>query len=319
LAAALGIVALPRDLLAQGAPKIARIGWLTTQQASALAPYLDALRSGLAEFGYEEGRNLVVEYRYGDDVIERVPELATGLVKLPVALIVAQGSAVSVLNRLGLRTPVVYVYSGDPVSAGFAESLAKPLGNMTGLTMMAVNMNGKRLEVLREIIPELRRVAVVGNPAHPGEHHERLFSDETGRRLGLTVTHFLTRTPDELTAAFQAMAADPPQAISVLADGFAIQNRKRIVDFAMSQRVPVISGWSVFAHTGALCTYGPRISDSYRRVASYIDRILKGAKPADLPIEQPTKFELIINLNTGRALNLTIPPTLLARADEVIE
>ena len=225
----------------------------------------------------------------------------------------------SVVSKLNLPVPIVYVTSGDPVVAGFAESLAKPRGNMTGLTFMAADLNGKRLELLREIIPDLRRVAIVANPEHPGEHLERSYSEETGRRLGIATEYFATRSSDELTGAFNAMAGKPPQAISLFADGFAIQNRQRIIDFGMGHRAPVISGWPVFAQSGAICTYGPHLVESYRRLAHFADRVLKGAKTTELPIEQPTKFQLVVNLKTAKALGITVPPLLLARADEVIE
>jgi putative ABC transport system substrate-binding protein len=315
----LAMSAVPRTVSAQGAAKVVRIGWLTAQQASSLTPYVSAMRTALADLGYVEGSNLVIEFRYGDDVIERVPELAAELMRLPVDLIVAQGAAAFEIRRLGLPVPVVFSVSADPVSAGFADSLARPPSNMTGLTLMAVEFNGKRLELLQEIVPELRRVAILGNPEHPGAHLERAFSEETARRMGLTIDYLPTRTRDELTSVLTAMTANPPQAISLLADGFAIQNRQTIIDFAMRLRVPVISGWPVFARSGAICTYGPRLTESYRRLAYYIDRILKGAKPAELPIERPTKFEFVVNLGTAKALGLTIPPSLLVRADEVIE
>ena len=311
--------ALPGDLAAQAPGKIARIGWLTAQQATSLTPYLEAVRAGFAQLGWVDGRNLVMTYRYGDDSIDRVPALAAELAQIPVDLMLVQGAAVSVVSKLGLKVPIVYVTSGDPVSSGFADSLARPRGNMTGLTFMAAEVNGKRLELLTEIIPGLRRIAVVANPEHPGQHLERAYTEETGRRMGLSVAHFTTRSHDELTAAFTAMAADPPQAISVFSDGFAIQNRQRIVDFAMSQRIPVISGWRIFARSGALCIYGPRLEESYRRLAYYADRILKGAQPTDLPIEQPTHFELVVNLKTAKTLGVTIPQSILARADDVIE
>jgi putative ABC transport system substrate-binding protein len=319
LASALAVPFLPRSIAAQPAARVARVGWLTAQQASSLTPFLSALRVGFGDYGYEEGRNLLVEYRYGDDAIERVPELAAELVRLPIDVMMAQGAAVPVISKLGLTVPVVYVFSGDPVSAGFADSLARPRGNMTGLTFMAAEFNGKRLQLLRDIIPDLRRVAIVANPAHPGEHLERAYSESAGRQLGLTVEYYPTRTSAELTAALTAMTAHPPQAISLFSDGFAIQNRQRIIDFAMKQRAPVISGWPVFAQSGALCTFGPRLTESYKRLAYYVDRILKGAKPADLPIEQPTKFELVVNLKTAKALGLTIPQTVLLQADEVIQ
>ena len=319
LGSTVALAALPRGVGAQNAAKVARVGWLTAQRASSLAPYVDALRGALADLNYVEGRNLVIEFRFGDDAIERVPELAAELERIPINLIVAQGAAVPVVSKLSLKVPIVYVFSGDPVSAGFADSLARPRGNMTGLTFMAAELNGKRLELLREIMPKLRHVAIIANPEHPGAHVERGYSEEAARRLGLTIKYFPTRTSAELTSAFATMAADPPQAISLFADGFAIENRQRIIDFATSHRAPVVSGWPVFAKSGALCTYGPRLTDSYRRLVYYVDRILKGARPADLPIEQPTTFELVINLKTAKALGLSVPPSLLLRADEVIE
>jgi len=226
---------------------------------------------------------------------------------------------VTVLSKLPLKVPVVYVYSGDPVAAGLADSLARPRGNMTGLTFMAAELNGKRLELLQEIVPDLRRVAIVANPEHPGAQVERDYSEQAARRLGLAIRFFPTRTRDELDRAFSAMSQETPQAISLFADGFAIQNRQAIIDFAMKQRIGVISGWPVFAQSGALCTYGPRLTESYRRLAYYVDRVLKGGRPADLPIEQPTQFQLVVNMKTARTLGLPVPPALLARADDVIE
>jgi putative tryptophan/tyrosine transport system substrate-binding protein len=319
LASTLATALLPRITAAQPPQRVARVGWLSAQQAASLAPSLDALRAGLATYGYQEGRNLVIEYRYADDVYERVPELADELIRLPVDLLVAQGAALYEIANRAWPVPIVYIISADPVSSGFASSLARPLGNMTGLTLMAVEFNGKRLELLREILPTLRRLSVIGNPEHPGAHLERAFSEETGRHLGVAITYVPTRTREELTTALNAMGADPPQAISILADGFAVQNRQLIIDFAMKHHVPTISGWPVFAQSGALCTYGPLLSESYRRLAYYIDRVLRGAKPADLPIERPSQFELVINLKIAKALGLTIPPAVLARADRVIE
>ena len=319
LVSAIAVATMSGRLVAQSAPKATRIGWLTAQKEASLTPYLAAMRNGFAELGYIEGSNLTIEYRYGDDVVERVPQLASELVKLPVDIIVAQGAAVSEISKLGLPIPVVYVFSADPVSAGLADSLARPRGNMTGLTFMAAELNGKRLEILRDIIPELRRVAIVANSEHGGVHLERANSEEVGRRLGLTVQYYPTPTRDKLNDAFAAMAANPPQAISVFSDGFAVQNRQSIIDFASSQRAPVIAAWPIFARSGAICSYGPRLSESYRRLASYVDRLLKGAKPADLPIEQPTKFETVVNLRTAKAFGLAIPQSLLANADEVIE
>jgi putative tryptophan/tyrosine transport system substrate-binding protein len=190
---------------------------------------------------------------------------------------------------------------------------------MTGLTLRAPELTGQTLELLREMIPEVRRVAILFYPEHPGQHIERAYSEDTAQRLGIALTYFPTSTSDDLHRVLAAMAADPPQAISLFADGFAVQNRERIFDFSMNRRIPVISGWPIFAEIGALCTYGPDLAVSYRRLAYYVDRILKGAKPAELPIEQPTKFQLVLNLRSAKKLRLTIPQTILVRADEVIE
>ena len=319
LASTIVIAARSGSAVAQDTAKVMRIGWLTAQGAPSLAPYVRVFRAALADLGYVEGRNLVIDFRYGEDAIDRVPALVAELVRLPVDLIVAQGAAVFEISRLGLPMPIVYVYSGDPVAAGFAESLARPRANMTGLTFMAVEFNGKRLELLREIVPGLRRVAILANPEHPGEPRELGNSEEIGRQLGLNIQYFPARSVEELVAVLGRLGTAQPQAISVFADGFAVQNRKTIIDFAMRLRVPVISGWPVFAHSGALCSYGPRLSDSYRRLAYYVDRVLKGAKPAELPIEQPTTFEMVLNLKAAAALGLTIPPAVLLRADAVIQ
>ena len=317
---ALGLTAFPPEyVFAQARTKNARIGWLTAQREASLTPYVMAMRESLMELGYVEGKNLTFEFRYGDDAIERVPELAADLERLPVDLIVAQGAAVEVIGKLKLKTPIIYVFSGDPVSAHLAESLAKPPHGMTGLTFMAAEFNGKRLELLREFIPGLQRVAIIANPEHPGEEIERRDSEEAGQRLKLATDFFATRNSKELEDAFTKISTTPVQAISVFADGFAIQNRQRIIEFANDRRVPVISGWAIFAQSGALCTYGPRLADSYRRLAYYVDRVLKGADPSTLPIERPTKFELIINARTAKALNIAIPQSVLLRADHVIE
>lgn len=315
----LAITAVSARAAGQGTARVARVGWLTAQREASLAPFLASLGEAFGAMGYTEGRNLLIHYRYGDDNLERVPELAAELVRLQVDVIMAQGAAVPVTAKLSLPVPVVYVFSGDPVSAGLADSLARPRGNMTGVTFMAADFNGKRLELLREIIPQVRRVTLIANPAHPGEHLERAYTQEYGSRLGLRIDYFATRTRDDLNEALTTMAKNPPQAILLFADGFAIQYRQTIIDFAMSHRAPVISGWPVFARSGALLTYGPHLASSYQRMAYYVDRILKGARPFELPIEQPTRFELVVNRRTAKALGVTVPTPLLLRADEVIE
>lgn len=310
---------LPKFAAAQSPAKALKIGYLSAQQQASFTPYLTAFRQGFGELGYVEGQNLVIEYRFGDDRLDRVPALAEELVKSGVQLIVAQGAAVSEIAKLTFPVPIVYVFSGDPVSAGFADSLSRPRGNMTGVTLMAAELNSKRLEILRDIVPGLRRVAIIANPEHHGVNLERANSEETGQRLGIEIRYHPTPSLAALDAAFAAIKADPAQAISVFSDGFAVQNRKAIFDFASEQRIPVIAAWSIFARSGAICSYGPLQSEQYRRLAGYVDRIAKGAKPSELPIQQPTKFETVINMKVAKALRLSIPPALLASADELIE
>ena len=320
LTSTLALAALSgRGAWAQNPARVARVGWVTAQREASLTSYLAIVRASLADLGYIEGRNLALEFRYGDDVIERVPGLVDELTRLPVDVLVAQGDAATSVKALGPKIPVVYVISGDPVSSGFAESLARPQGNMTGITFMAAEYNGKRLELLQELVPGLRRIAVIANPEHPGEDLERRNVEERGRQLKLTTEYYPTPNLDTLQGAFRTIASSPPQAMLVFGDGFALQNRRIIIDFATGLRTPVISAWPAFAHSGAVCTYGPHLGESYRRLAHYVDRILRGAKPADLPIERPSKTQTIVNLRAAKNLGLTVPPTLLARADEVIE
>ena len=299
--------------------KVFRLGWLTTAPAAEVNPFLDALRAGLASQGYIEGRNLTVIARYADGDIGRVPALAEQLARLPVDLIATQGTATRQLQKVSITVPVIYVFSADPVLGGIAESLARPGRNMTGITLLSAELNGKRLELLREFMPHTDRVAILASPTHAGEELERRSSIEMAQKLGMTIQYFPTPNLAELRVAYAAMAASPPQAIVVFPDPITFANREQIIDFASTQRMPVVSGWADFAETGALFTYGPKLTESYRRLAYYVDRVLKGEKPSELPIERPTVFELVINLKTAKALSLEIQPALLARADRIIE
>jgi putative ABC transport system substrate-binding protein len=318
LLASAALATVPRFVAAQPQARVFRIGWLTAQRPASLVPYVQAFRTSLAELGFVEGRNLAIEFRYGDDDLGKVRGLAEELARLPVDLIVVQGEAALEIKTANLPVPVVYAYSGDPVAAGLAESLARPNTSMTGLTYLGLELNGKRLELLREIVPSVRRVALLANPAYPGESGERANSEAAAGRIGLDVRYVAARTADELAAAFARMTSEKVQAISLFADSFAVQNRDRIIAFAMSQRIPLVSSWPVFAESGALCTYGPRLADSYRRLAYYADRVLRGTRPAELPIEQPTTIELIVNLKTAATLAIKVPEAVLVRADRVI-
>jgi putative ABC transport system substrate-binding protein len=312
------VAAWPLAALAQQ-PKILRLGWVTTGTAAAVNPFLQALRAGLADHGYVEGRNLTIADRYADGEIDRVLPLAEELSRLPVDLIATQGTATRQLLKLSAIVPVVFVFSADPVLGRVAESLARPGRNMTGITLMSIELNGKRLGLLLEAMPQIRRVAIIASPTHAGEELERANSLEMAQKLGITVQYFPTPSPAELRRAFTSIAAAPPQAISVFPDPITFVNRQEIIDFANSQRVPVVSAWADFAETGALFTYGPKLAESYRRLAYHVDRVVKGVKPAELPIERPTVFELVINLKAAKALGIEMSPTLIARADRVIE
>jgi putative ABC transport system substrate-binding protein len=300
-------------------PRIARLGWLTTGSAADVNPFLEALRAGLADKGYIEGRNFTLTARYADGDAARIPSLADELTGLPVDLIATQGTATRLLLKASTVVPVVYVFSADPVLAGLAEAIAKPGRNMTGITLMSVELNGKRLELLREMMPRIDRVAILASPMHAGEELERTNAVEMAQKLGIKVQYLPTPKPTDLRRAYESMSADPPQAIIVFPDPITVVNRQEIIEFAGRLRVPVISGWADFADSGALCTYGPRLAESYRRLAYYIDRVLKGDKPAELPIERPTVFELVINLRTAKALGIDLSPSVLGRADRVIE
>lgn len=299
--------------------KVSRIGWLTTAPSADVNPFLEALRAGLAAQGYTEGRNFTIAERYADGDIGGIPALAEELIGLPVDLIATQGTATRLLLKVSTPVPVAYVFSADPVLAGLADSIARPSRNMTGITLMSAELNGKRLELLREILPQIDRVAILASPTHAGEELERTNSQEMAQKLGIRIQFFPTPAAAELRGAYASMAADPPQAIVVFPDPVTVVNRQQIIDFAGTLHIPVVSGWADFADSGALCTYGPRLTDSYRRLAYYVDRILKGEKPAELPIERPTVFELVINLKAAKALGIEVPPALIARADRVIE
>jgi putative ABC transport system substrate-binding protein len=297
----------------------AHVGFVSGLDQAAAADFLSALRDGLAAHGYVEPRTLTMDLLFADYAPERIPALLEELERRRVDVIVTHAAATRSVV-MGRRTiPAVYEFSADPVTLGIASDLAHPLFNATGISLMLAQLNSKRLELLHEILPDFRRVAVLSNPLHPGEQLERTDSETKARQLGLEIAFFPTPNRADLDRALAALDAGSPQALLVFSDAFVVENRQRIINFAMSRRLPIISGWAVMAESGALCTYGPRLFDSYRRVAYFVDRILRGAKPDDLPIEQPTVLELVVNLDTARTLGITIPPTVLARADRVIE
>ncbi len=318
----LGIAVLASLFAAAGSaaePRTIRVGWLTAFPGEVTGMHLEGLRTGLASFGYRPGRNLVLEEVSANGALERVPALAEELVRRKVDVIVTQGPAVWGVQNMSAPIPVVYGYSGDPVEARLAESLAKPRGNMTGQTYMSIELNGKRLELLREILPNLRSIAVLANPQHPGEQLELADTTKAAGQLGIEVSYLQVRDAAEIETALQSLKERRPQALVVFPDELTVIYRQRLADFAAEQGLPLVSGWSAFARSGALFTYGPRISAVYRGLARYVVRIANGARPEELPIERPTEFELVLNMKTARALGITFPRSILLQANELIE
>ena len=272
------------------------------------------------ELGYVEGKNLTFERRYAEDRLDRLPGLAAELVSLKVDVIMAAGTLAPLAAKRATSTiPIVMMSAGDPVGSGLVAGLAQPGANVTGMSLMAPDLGGKRLQLLKELLPEISRVAVLWNAANP--YSALVFKESVGaaRTLGVELQSLEIREPPDLDAALEAATGRHADALVAVEDPLTSDLRKKVAEFAINHRLPTISGLRVFADSGALMSYGADLADIIRRSVVYVDKILKGAKPSDLPVEQPTKFELVINLKTAKLLGLTVPPLLLARADEIIE
>jgi putative ABC transport system substrate-binding protein len=279
-----------------------------------------AFREGLRDLGYVEGRNLIIDARWGEGSNERLEQLAVDLVKSKPDVIVTQGGpATHPVIRAGATMPVVFGYSGDPLEAGVVASLARPGRNFTGVTFLSFDLVGKRLELLKEVMPGLKRIAILANPQHPGEQGELRASQAAAKALGVSFQYFQAQNAAQLEDALAAILKSHSEAVDVFPDGLLMRSRERIAEFATKNRVPAISGWAEFAEGGNLMSYGPNLRDAYRRLATYVDKIVKGAKPADLPVELPTTVELVVNLKAAKALGVKIPQSILVRADRVIE
>jgi putative tryptophan/tyrosine transport system substrate-binding protein len=307
---------------AQQPKKVTRLGYLSgsdTARDSRSEPFRLALR----ELGYIEGQNIAIEYRSAEGKPDRLPQLAAELVRLNVDIIVAAGGAsvVRAANSATKTIPIVMVGRGiDPVVAGVVESLARPGGNVTGITNLGSELGGKRLELLKEVVPKIARVAVLYQSANPGSLRElKAVLPDAARALGLTIQPWELRDADDLEKVFAGMHTQRPDGLYVALGPVMNANGKRIAGFASKNRLPSVYNNRDFIDAGGFMSYGADLADSYRRVAYYVDRILKGTKAADLPVEQPTKFELVINLKTAKQIGLTIPPNVLARADRVIK
>jgi putative ABC transport system substrate-binding protein len=306
---------------AQQAAKIARIGYLMLDLAA--SPHLrEAFRQGLRDLGYVEGRNVVIEHRSAEGKPERLPALAAELVALKVDVLVAAATLPALAAKQATKTiPIVFAFAGDPVTSGLVTSLARPGGNVTGLSGLAPELVGKRLELLTHAVPGVSRVAVLWQPGGQGERTDKDMLKEaevTARALGVRLQFVEARGPADFDRAFSDMTRERAGALTVLAGTMFFNERRRLVDLAAKNRLPAAYGSRDFVDAGGAMSYGANTADLFRRAAAYVDKILKGAKPGDLPVEQPTKFELVINLKAAKALSLTIPPSLLARADHVV-
>jgi putative ABC transport system substrate-binding protein len=310
--------AWPLAARAQQAGKLPTIGFLGTTSAAAWSHYVTAFVRRLRELGWIEGRTVAIEYRWADGRSERLTEIAAELVRLKVDVIVTAGSAFLAVKQATSVIPIVFAIAEDPVEAGFVASLARPGGNITGLSIQRADTLGKRLELLREVLPGLRRLAILANVGDPNTVREMGEVAAAARTLGFEAAKLEIRKPEDIAPAFEALKGGA-DALYVCGDPLANTNRVRINTLALAARLPTMHFVKVYVEAGGLMSYGPSFADLFRRAGDYVDKILRGAKPGELPVEQPTKFELVVNLKTAKALGLTIPESFLLRADEVIE
>ena len=312
------LMAISFPVEAQQVEKVPRIGLV--RPGSPPDPYVDAFRQGLRDLGYVERQSIGIEYRWAEGRSARLPLFAAELVHLKVVVIVTQGElATRAVKEATSTIPIVMATSGDPVGAGLVASLPRPGGNVTGLSSVAPDLNGKQLQLLKEAVPKVSRVAILYDRSNLATVLGVKEAQFAAPALGLTLQLLEVRSPDDFGPAFDAMTRERAEALFTFGDPFTLAHQRRILDFAAKRRLPAISQFRDFADDGGLMSYGPNRLDMFRRAATFVDKILKGAKPADLPVEQPTKFELVINLKTAKQIGLTIPPNVLARADKVIK
>jgi putative ABC transport system substrate-binding protein len=314
------LLGVPLASLGQQPAKVARIGFLEASTPSAIAARVEAFRQGLRDLGYVEGKNVVIEYRYAEGNFDRLPALAAELVRLNVNVIVTGGpTAIPAAKAATTAIPIVMAFDTDPVGSGFAASLAKPGGNITGLSTLAPELSAKQIELLKEIVPKLARVAVLGTASRPGSAHALREVENAAKALKVQVQFQDVVDPKGIDAAFLAARKGSADAVLVLGSPLFNANRMELTELASKSRYPVIYDRAEFVEAGGLMTYSVSLADLARRAATYVDKILKGAKPGDLPIEQPTKFDLVVNMKTAKALGIKIPNSVLAQATKVIE
>jgi len=304
---------------AQQSKRVYKIGYLTATSLFAIAARTEAFRQGLRELGYVEGKNIVIEQRHAEGKLDRLPALATELIRLNVDVIVSAGPGdTKAAKQVTSTIPIIMAQDSDPVGNGFVASLARPGRNITGLATLAPEISGKRLELLKETIPRLSRISVFGRSTRPGNEQALTEVELAARTLGVRLQYLDVEGPADIATAFQAASKGRADAVLVLEGPVFINQRTQIAELAVKTRLPAIYSRAENVEVGGLMSYGVSVTDLFRRAATYVDKILKGAKPADLPVEQPKKFEFIINLKTAKQIGLTIPPNLLARADRVI-
>jgi putative ABC transport system substrate-binding protein len=319
---AVNLLAVPIAPDAQQARMATRIGFLSPSSLSdpRTRTFVEAFNQGLLELGWVEGQNMTIEYRWAEERTERLPDLARDLARLKVDVVVASTSpAVQAAKQATGTIPIVMTNAGDAVATGFVVNIARPEANITGLSMMGGELVGKQLQLLKEVVPNLSRVALLWNPTNSSNAPQLLHAQEAARTLGIHLQPLEVRGAGEIEGAFATMTKQRASAVMVLLDSMLVANRARIGQFAAKSRLPGIYGLTDYAKAGGLMAYGPNVADMHRQAATYVDKILKGRRPTDLPVEQPTKFELVINMKTAKALGLTIPQTVLLQADQVIE
>ena len=298
---------------------VRRVAWFGAGRAGVPSPFLDAVKVGLREKGWEDGRNLRIAQYLNEGSAQESEFIARQIVASEPELIVVYGRDVLTLTKVRPPQPVVFAFSGDPVEGGVVKSLARPGGNFTGLSFMALDLAGKRIEVLREVVPSIRRLGILARPEHPGEHLERAVSESAARKLGFSVAYAAIQDAHEIDAALQEIGRAKCDALLVFPDGVMVGLSQRIAKFALEQKLPTISGWDRFPDNGFLASYGPKLRESYRKLGHIADRVLRGTKPSDIPVEYPQTVEMVLNLRTANALGLKLSPAVIARADRVIQ
>lgn len=302
---------------AQQAKKLPRVCVLDPSPPS--SPYFNGLKEGLTELGYVEGRNIQLEPRFAEGKYERLSALALELVRLNCDVIVTVGGASTAAAKKATQTiPIVMGYSGEPIEAGFIKSMARPGGNITGLSFFSSELAGKRLELLKSVVPELSRVAVLSNPSHPGERLDWREANKGAQQLSLRLQYVAVKTPSDIDDALRKFSRVDLDGLFIVPDALTMAQRQKIAESSLRAKLPTMAAWSEYTKAGALMSYGPNLRDAFRRAATYVDKILKGANPAQLPVEQPMHLELTINLRTAKLIGVTIPEAVLLQADEVI-